>query len=90
MNNVINLIDVNVKAKHPYTLHFKYIKVKDYSNREHTFTYDGANAKFDDFYLDENSEEVVKEQLSKLYGYGPYKKSEVKKIFEQSDKRISW
>lgn len=89
-HNVINLIDVNVKSNHPYTLYFKYVKSKDYSDQEHNLTYDGANVRADDLYLDETSEEVIKEQLNNLYGYGPYKANKVKEIFEKSDKQITW
>jgi len=90
VKNVIILVDVDVKAKHPNTLYFKYVKTKDYSGQKYTLIYEGANVRSDDLYLDENDEEIIKEQLNKLYGYGPFVKSKIKKIFEESAKQIFW
>lgn len=72
MNNyyVVNLEDVNIMPKSPYTLVFKgYVPTYGQSNKLYTFRYDGDVA-FTDAPMSDDIKEDFAEQLMEYYDCG--------------------
>lgn len=81
---VVNFTKAAVDKKYPYTIKFKgYIPVYG-ADRELVFEFVGSDLKTD-FAISDYYKELLIEELSKDFGYGPYKEAEVKKQLKRRD-----
>lgn len=76
--DTIILYDVDFDEEHPYTMYFKFRKIKNYSNKIFILEYIGADIQSHDIYIPEERKEKPLRELNAIFDYGPFTREMVK------------